>query len=93
MSQYPEHDKLQTVKEDSSTIGEFLDWACDVKGVRLSTLAQGALNIEKLLAEYFEIDLDRIDAEKEQMFQDLRTANEQARAGVVESRGRTADTP
>jgi hypothetical protein len=36
MSQYPEHDKLVAVQEQSQTIGEFLEWLTGVKGYRLA---------------------------------------------------------
>lgn len=32
MSTYPEHEKLQAIKEKSQACGEFLDWLKDVKG-------------------------------------------------------------
>jgi len=99
MSQYPEHDKMETVQDEARAVSAFLEWLIEERGVTLcrddgrGRLEPFPVNIESLLAGHFKINLSKIDAEKEQMLQDLRTANEQARAGVVESRGRTADTP
>jgi len=61
MSDYPETpelDKLSGVKDQSQPIGEFLDWLSYEKDVRLPA------SIEQLLADYFDIDMDKVEAEK-----------------------------
>lgn len=36
MSDYPQHDRLRRVADTSQTIGEFVDWLADSKGVHLA---------------------------------------------------------
>lgn len=70
MSNYPEHDKMNAVKAESQAIGEFLSW-----------LGQNRLDLpdeyefNDLLAEFFEIDLTKIENEKRDI---LRKARESA---------------
>lgn len=85
-SRYPEHDKLKAIQEESQTIGEFLD-TC---GYQLCEYHQGYLEdddgasrfmpvrgtVQDILAHYFCIDQNKIDAEKRQMLDEMRTANE-----------------
>jgi hypothetical protein len=96
--QYPECEKMKAVHEKSQTIGEFLEWLQNEKGVLFSerhhhddgcyddpedsdwatcgytenSLAPLNINIEKVLAEYYDIDLKKVDAEKDQMLNELR---------------------
>lgn len=85
MPDYPEHDKLQVVHEDSQIIGEFLDWMSDQgihRGVYDDDFYEGAFmrrsnkNITELLSEYFEIDQDKLEAEKLAILDDIRRQNE-----------------
>jgi hypothetical protein len=110
MSDYPEHDKMQTIAEHSQKIGEFLDWLRHEKHVQMLTTSvftercpvascdprdegqycprcdnTGVIQIKadtpfwpnpvSLLAEYFEIDLDKIEDEKRAMLEKLRNAS------------------
>lgn len=54
----PELDKLTALKERSQPIGEFLEWLSFEKDINLPG------TIERLLAEYFDIDLDEVEWEK-----------------------------
>ena len=81
---YPEHDRMLAVKARSQPIGEFLDWlqtqdihlAVYVKtGWDGDALVPYHVPIESLLARYFEIDLDVIEAEKMQLLADVRAMN------------------
>jgi hypothetical protein len=86
---YPECDKLHMVKYDSQVIGEFLDWLqherkptlllCDClnKHSMYSTFQPSAITVEKLLAEYFGINLDRLEAEKLAILDQARKAARQ----------------
>jgi hypothetical protein len=75
---YPEHEKLHKVAEQSQVIGEFLEWLSDQK----YTLAKWSKDgyelmpthpdIQKLLAKYFKIDLNKIEEEKQTMLYTLR---------------------
>lgn len=80
MSNYPEHDKLSAVKDQTQAIGEFVDWLHDEKEIVLARLddcgrAYGAGSLLDLLAEWAGIDLDKIEAEKREMLETLRAAN------------------
>lgn len=70
----PECDKLTVVSEKSNAIGEFLDWmiertdyrVCDFIGDKFCDgeySPSSHLEREKLLAKYFEIDLDKVEDE------------------------------
>lgn len=98
MEEYPEHEKLHKVADESQGIGEFLDWLNDqgivlmrwVDEVRTEEVEHrftGKLStrkvyiqewqytgesIQALLARYFEIDLEKIDAEKRAMLGAMR---------------------
>jgi len=88
MSDYPEHDKLSAVKDESQAIGGFLDWLKNKRGLTLcETIETPDLDqfypdytsINELLAEYFDIDLKVIEQEKRAMLDVMRAAN--ARGG------------
>lgn len=70
MSDYPEHDKLSAVKSETQAQGEFLQWVCDEEGIYLRR------SINELLAEYHEIDLDKIETEKRAMLAKIREEDE-----------------
>lgn len=85
MSDYPEHDKLKEIQPLSQAIGEFLEW-CGEEGrdIFLATphpFGEGMVpvntSIERLLAQHFGIDLDKIEAEKRQMLDHMRKLNEE----------------
>lgn len=83
MSSYPEHEKLEKIVEFSQTCGEFLEWLNSEKGVMLavySNARQGDdqlyrydTSISDLLAEFFEIDQDKLEAEKLAMLAQMRS--------------------
>lgn len=87
MSDYPEHDKISAVKDETQAVGEFLEWLMATE----YTLAVpyngdedwcGQLyvpafpDITQLLARWKGIDLSKIEAEKRQMLAAIRKANE-----------------
>lgn len=78
---YPEHTKLKAVHHQSQTISEFIDWLQGVKGMHIMErgqydyewhFARTKGGVTGLLAEYFKIDLDKLEAEKRQMLDELR---------------------
>lgn len=77
-----ECDRLATVSGDSQTIGEFLDWLQHerAKAVTLCILSDYdrfvplRVRIEQLLAEYFEIDLDKVERERRGVLAALQEA-------------------
>ena len=69
MSQHPEHDKLHAVVEKSQEIGEFLEWLQTHYVIATYTQYDVELrpirtSIQDLLAEYFGIDLTKLEGEK-----------------------------
>jgi hypothetical protein len=82
MSDYPEHDKLHEIADASQTIGEFLDYGLGEQGLVLcdddgegGRLWPTSKSIQSILAEHFGIDQDKINAEKEQMLERIRSLN------------------
>jgi len=86
--EYLEHEKLQKVKDKSQVIGEFLDWLTDEKAITFckwqedeEEIAEGTgyypiyTDTNKLLAEFFEIDLDKLEKEKVDMLETFKKAN------------------
>ena len=80
--EYPEHEKLSAVKEQSQAIGGFLDWLINEQGCHIAEypgdsdeLMPISNSIERLLATYFDIDLGKIAAEKDAMLEDHRALN------------------
>jgi hypothetical protein len=77
---FPEHEKVREVRDKSQAIGNFLDWLLQEKGIRFCEPRESEVtpylpihfNIEELLAEFFEIDLGRLEEEKQEMLKMLR---------------------
>ena len=82
MSDYPEHEKLKAIKDRSQAIGEFIEWlgdndmaVCEFSGGNVDRWWPTGQPINKLLARYFEIDLDRLEDEKLAMLDAQRALN------------------
>lgn len=81
-NQYPECEKMAVVKDKSQAIGEFLEWLECEKNWEIceygssDRLSPVILSTEQLLAEFFDIDLDKIEKERRQMLYELRRKNE-----------------
>lgn len=80
--EYPEHEKLSKIRNESQSIGEFLEWL-STKGVILCMIGEEGWypasihkSAEKWLSEYFDIDLRKLEAEKLQMLKAQRKLNE-----------------
>lgn len=75
--EYPEHEKMRLVSDKSQIIGEFLDhmpWTlAEWEGDNLVPVWK---TINQLLAEYFGIDLELIEQEKQQMLEFQRQINQ-----------------
>lgn len=75
---YPEHEKLHNIKDQSQIIGDFLEnlpnglvlarWG----GFEHDDLFLAHKRTEEVLADYFGIDLDKIEQEKRAMLEELR---------------------
>lgn len=95
MSEYPEHEKLHAIKDKSQAIGEFLDFFLPSKGIvlmerfrdRYEDYVPTRRSIYSLLAEFFNIDQDKLDAEKKAMLTVLREANDEHTKGDVDGSG------
>lgn len=79
---YPEHQKLKAVKDESQALGEFLDWLKQ-KEITLCQYSRADLEYlpviqrtDQVLADYFEIDLDKIEQEKQTMVKALHALAE-----------------
>lgn len=66
MSEYPEHDKLSAIKNESQAQGELLEWLADRGWTNMP------MSIQNVLAEYHEIDLKKIETEKRAMLAKIR---------------------
>ena len=74
---YQQHEKLNSVKDQSQAIADFLDWLNSEKGIILASYGNNDFDCpwptakgtakDRLLAEYFEIDLDALESEKRAM--------------------------
>jgi hypothetical protein len=86
VSEYPEHDKLAAVRDQSQAIGQFLDLGpyrlCEFDEYSGEFLAVGR-SIPEVLADWFDIDLDRLEREKRAMLARLRSLNEPVPARPV----------
>lgn len=75
MREYPEHEKLAAVKDAAQAIGEFLEfggytlcrWEPDMGDYPVPV----GLPITRVLADYFDIDLSKIEQEKRAMLNEL----------------------
>ncbi len=78
---YPEHEKLEKIRDKSQLIGEFLEWLNEEQHLFICEEDTGSyenafvlfsFSNEVLLARYFDIDLDKLEQEKRQMLKELR---------------------
>jgi len=76
----PECDKMHAVHDQSQAIGEFLEWLEGPKRLVIAgylnedsnNLQPVHINTEKILAEFFNIDLNKADDEKRAVLQWMR---------------------
>jgi len=87
----PELDKLKKIQENSQRIGEFLDWLLHEKHYVIAQwekeidLLQPAHYdscglIEGLLADYYKIDLKKVESEKQAILTAFQKANKEREA-------------
>lgn len=74
---FPEHEKLHLISDKSQCIGDFVAWLRRRDAVLArwegNKLYPEGSPITKLLADFFEIDLEKIEAEKRAMLDELRS--------------------
>lgn len=80
--EYPEHEKMTQVTNESHIIGQFLEYLNE-QGIVLGKYDEQGQHIwphrqpiNERLAEYFNIDLKVIEQEKQQMIQELRNSGD-----------------
>jgi hypothetical protein len=85
VSEYPEHDKLQAVADQSEIIGTFLEESSfilaeyrDAEGFAESPLLPVQRSTQQVLADYFKIDLPELGREKVRMLDAQRELNRRA---------------
>ena len=79
----PEHDKLRDIQPLSQAVYNFLEW-CGEQGIVLCDCTDRSnerwypisMGREKLLARHFEIDLAKLEREKESILAEQRALNE-----------------
>lgn len=80
---YPECEKMHKVAKETAAIGEFLEWLSENKKLTLCEYIEGYddtydryipyhYQIEELLAEFFKIDLNKVEKERRQILEDIR---------------------
>lgn len=79
MNKYPEHDKLKAVEKESQFLGGFLEWANE-EGMFLAEYDDDIMRTVRkstntLLAEYLDIDLVKLEKEKQGMLAEIRKMN------------------
>ena len=84
-----EHEKLKAIKPLSQAIGNFIEWLgengmtiCSEDRIpyRPDEYVPIRRTTEELLADHFKIDLNRLEAEKEAMLEEIRAAGASATA-------------
>ena len=73
LARYPESAKLSAVMKRSQACGEFIDWLAENHGIELSDGHGRPVRrpVRDLLAEFFEIDQAKVEAERRAMLDEL----------------------
>lgn len=67
----PELEKMTKLKPKSDIIADFLDWMRSEN----KPMPDTDLECTKVMAEYFEIDLDKVEREKSKLLEEIREQN------------------
>lgn len=76
----PEHEKLQAISEQSQAIHDFVEWLAE-ENIRLVQFDERERSwewprpLKTMLAQFFKIDLDKLEAEKDAMLEFQRLLN------------------
>lgn len=65
---FPEHEKLKLIAAHSQVCGEFVEWL----GSKGFSVGGRSFNLHHCLAEFFEIDEEKIEEENRVMLEQLR---------------------
>lgn len=79
---YPEHEKMKAIAEESQKQGDFLQWLmdhgyalCERRKSEVTPYWPTYKTISTLLALYHKIDLKKIEQEKRAMLEEIRKSN------------------
>jgi len=73
MQEYPECEKLKKIQKESYACGDFYHWAINKGYIKDGNLSKRQhKSLETLLAEFFEIDVNKLEKEKRVMLDSLR---------------------
>lgn len=82
---YPEHTKLDKVKDKSQAIADFIEWVENNKEIELCGYPPDSselvpisclyISLKSLLAEFFGVDTKKLEDEKDLMLKDLKEIN------------------
>lgn len=81
MSAYPEHQKLKAISDKSQCVADFWDYmeqqgiVFAERGENSQFLYHTMKNKRDFIAEFFDIDMNKIEAEKRAMIEDLQKIN------------------
>lgn len=86
---YPELAKMKSVQAETRTLSQFVDWL-EENNMRICVRTKGSgayappyestsERYEQLFARFFEIDLDKVEQERQQMLEEQRKLNERGR--------------
>lgn len=75
---YPEHEKMKECSSPRQAVGDFIEWLSE-RGYWICEKRHGEWfptyrSRDQLLAAHFELDIDKIDAEKRAMLDEIRAA-------------------
>lgn len=75
MKKWPEYEKMLKLEDLVQPLLEFLDWS-EEEGMSLCRLEEGSYkriseNKRSLLVKFFDIDMDKLEKEKQEMLDDL----------------------
>ena len=81
----PELDRIAKVHDQSEIIGQFLEWLQDASHYAIGewisernvqdSFVPAHPDINRLLAEYYDIDLDKVDQERKQILDEIRRSH------------------
>jgi len=78
----PECEKMSKIQQTSQKIGFFLEWLQHkyvfAKWGKNDRLYPEHISIERILAEYFEIDLDKVDKERQNILNWIKEKEDDA---------------
>jgi hypothetical protein len=82
-NKYPECEKMAAIADKSQIINDFIEWFMNKKDIFVCKFDEGSngyyvwgYSMEKILAEFFDIDLYKIEKERRQMLDEIRGKNE-----------------